>query len=131
MCYAFSWTSSVTGTVNLNFQFRHSASSWNLDDVSVYRGATQMLANGNFETGSLSPWTRATPVPSNCAGNSGAQVTTPSRLNGNYHLQDGCKGNIDKVSQQFSAIAGETYVVSFWLQTDSTASSTLANVSIT
>jgi len=90
-----------------------------------------MVANGDFETGSLFPWIRTAPSPSPCLGTPGAQVIPPSRLTGSYHLQDTCKGQIDKISQQFMAIAGETYIVSFWLQATAVTSNMLANVSIT
>jgi hypothetical protein len=128
-CYAFTWISSVTGTVSLTFQFRNDIGSWNLDDVSVYLGATQMLSNGNFETGSLSPWIRTPPVGS-CLNSPGGHVVTSSPDTGNYNLQDQCKSLIDKISQSFMSTAGQMYIVSFWLRSDSTTSNMLANVSL-
>ncbi len=45
-CHVYAWTSTVTGTVTLAFQFRHDAAYWYLDDVSVYNNGSQMLING-------------------------------------------------------------------------------------
>lgn len=129
-CYAFSWTASGTKTVNLTFQFRHDTDSWDLDDISVYRGATPMLANRDFETSSLSPWIKTAAVPSPCIGGSSAQVTSPSRQSGSYHLEDNCKQRSDKISHEFVVTAGQTYILSFWLKTGLVASTMLANVTI-
>jgi hypothetical protein len=97
----------------------------------VNHGATQMLINGNFETGSRSPWIRAPPSPpGSCPGTPGAQVVTLSPHTGNYNLQDQCKSRIDKISQSFMTTAGQVYIVSFWLQSDSTMFTTLANVTL-
>jgi hypothetical protein len=100
--------------VTLAFQFRNSPGYWYLDDASVYDGGSQMLINGGFETGSLSPWVETTPN-GNCGGLA-ASVTNTLPFTGNYSLIDGSFSCADEVSQQFMATAGQIYVVSFWLK---------------
>lgn len=80
-----------------------------------------MVGNGNFETGSLAPWIRTTPNGP-CVGTPGGQVGTASPHTNIYSLQDKCKNRADQISQQFTAIAGQTYIVSFWLKSGATGS---------
>ncbi len=124
-CLAYEWTSPTTGLVTLAFQLRHDPNYWYLDDVSVYGGATQMISNGGFETGSFSPWVASVP----CGGSS-AQVGTTLPHSGVYALNDGSFGCADQVSQQFTATAGQIYVVSFWLLSGSTGSGVSALVTL-
>jgi hypothetical protein len=104
---------------------RHDPNYWYLDDVSVYGGGTQMISNGGFETGSFSPWVASVP----CGGSS-AQVGTTLPHSGVYALNDGSFGCADQVSQQFTATAGQIYVVSFWLLSGSTGSGVSALVTL-
>ncbi len=53
--YAYEWTASTTGTGTVAFKLRNDPSDWYLDDVSVYDRTIQILVNGGFESGSLSP----------------------------------------------------------------------------
>jgi hypothetical protein len=125
-CFAYKWTSPTTGLVTLAFQFRHDPGVWYLDDVSVYSGATQMLSNGGFETGSLSPWIKT----AGSCGESGGVMSTGSPHSGSYALADGSVNCADKISQQFTAIAGQIYVVSFWLRSSSTSGPASALVTL-
>jgi hypothetical protein len=127
-CFAYDWTSPTTGLVTLAFQLRSDPSSWYLDDVSVYDGANQMISNGGFETGSLSPWIVTSPN-GHCAGPA-TYVGTLSPHNGTYSLIDGSNGCADQVSQQFTATAGDIYVVSFWLEVGSTTPPLSAQVTL-
>ncbi len=98
--------------MTLAFQFRNDPGLWYLDDVSVYDGGSQMLINGDFETGSLSPWVRTLPNGA-CSGLAG-QVSSTQPYTGNYSLFDGSFMCADEISQGFNAIAGDIYIVSFW-----------------
>jgi hypothetical protein len=84
-----------------------------------------MLTNGGFETGSLSPWI----VTGSCGGYSGV-VSSLSPLAGTYDYRDGSIGCSDQVSQQFTATAGQLYIVSFWLKSGSTGSTITATVTL-
>ena len=57
----FAWISSIKESATLAFELRHDPNYWHLDDVSVDNGTAEMLINGGFESGSLSPWIRTTP----------------------------------------------------------------------
>lgn len=127
-CFAYEWTSPTTGLVTLAFQLRHDPNYWFLDDVSVYGGVTQMILNGGFESGSLSPWVRTTPFGS-CNGSPG-QVTSSSPRTGSESVSDGSNGCADQISQQFTATAGQIYIVSFWLQSGSSGSGVSATVKL-
>ena len=87
-----------------------------------------MLTNGDFETGSLSPWVRTNPNGA-CSGSPG-HVSSPLSLTGNYSLSDGSSGCADEVSQQFMATAGQVYVVSFWLKSGQAGSGVSALVTL-
>jgi hypothetical protein len=87
-----------------------------------------MLNNGGFETGSLSPWIRTTPNGT-CVGIPG-QTNTMSPHTGTYNLSDGSNGCADQISQQFTAITGEVYIVSFWLKSSLTGSVISAQVTL-
>ncbi|CAF3301217.1 unnamed protein product [Rotaria socialis] len=127
-CYAYTWTSPTTGPVNLTFELRNDPSQWVLDDTSIYDGAIQMLTNIGFETGSLSPWVRTTPHGA-CTGTPGS-ITNSSCHSGTYCMYDGSLGCADQISQQFTATAGEVYVVSFWLRAGTLAPVTTATVTL-
>ena len=127
-CNSFAWQAPTTATVSLTFQMRHDPDYWYLDDVSVLQGSTEMLNNGGFETGSFSPWT--TSAPNGCGAGYMAQVWTSFPHNGSYAVRDGCNGQIDRISQSFSALAGQIYVVSFWMKSNHTGSSVIANVTL-
>jgi hypothetical protein len=87
-----------------------------------------MIINGGFETGFLSPWVETTPNGV-CAG-SLAQVDNQSAYTGTYDLSDGSYGCADQVSQQFTATAGQIYVVSFWLKSGGPGNTVLATVTL-
>lgn len=127
-CFAYEWTSNKTGLVTLAFDLRHDPDYWYLDDVYVYAGGTPMISNSGFETGSLSPWIRSTPYGF-CSGTAG-QVTTTNCRSGTHCIKDGSNGCSDRISQQFSAINGNHYTVSFWLRSGATGSGITATVTL-
>ncbi|CAF3148701.1 unnamed protein product [Rotaria socialis] len=128
-CFAYAWTSPTTGPVTLAFQLRNDPSIWNLDDVTVYAGATEMLNNTGFETGSLSPWVRTTPNGA-CGGLAGGVDAFCIPFSGFYALCDESTGCADEISQQFTATAGQLYIVSFWLKSDSTGAGMSVTVTL-
>ena len=87
-----------------------------------------MLTNGGFETGSLSPWIRTT--PNGVCGGVPGSVGSMSPHSGIYNFQDGSNGCADQVSQQFTATAGQVYIVSFWLKSGATGSVISAMVTL-
>ncbi len=118
-CYAYEWTAPTTGTVTLAFQLRNDPSNWYLDDVSVYDGGTQMLVNGGFETGSLSPWVVTFPNGICQLSSPSGQVCSTFPHTGTYDYCDGCNSVADQVSQSFMATTGQVYIISFWLKAGS------------
>ncbi|CAF3284400.1 unnamed protein product [Rotaria sp. Silwood2] len=128
-CKAYSWTSNKTGNIALAFQLRDDPDYWYVDDVSVYNGGVQMLVNGGFESGFLSPgWIRTTPNGV-CSG-PGGTVSSISPRTGSYCLRDGYIGCADQISQSFAVTAGQLYVVSFWIQAGGSGAGTSASVTI-
>ena len=123
-CQAYSWTANTTGTVYLQFRLQQSPGRWYLDDVSVFDGGTQLLLNGGFESGTLSPWVRTTPNGPSCSGQIAA-VTNSGGLahTGSWFLWDGQINCYDQVEQAFNVIAGKTYVISYWLRSTTTSGS--------
>ena len=117
-CYAFLWISNTTGFVNLTFELQNKPFYWLIDDISVHNGAVEMLSNGGFESGSLSPWIRSDPYGP-CGGSAG-RVDPQSPHNGSFHLLDGSDDCPDYISQSFRVTTGQIYTVSFWLQVKGT-----------
>lgn len=116
-CYAFSWTATLNSTVSLQFRLQHSPGRWYLDDVSVLHGVTQLVSNGGFESGVLSPWIRTAPNGNACGG----QPADISNLvgeanNGSWFLWDGFISCYDQIGQTFDAIENEVYIISFWIK---------------
>lgn len=128
-CYAVAWQALVTKSVNLTFRFRHDPDFWYLDDVSVYQGPTSIIHNGDFETGSLSSWATSFTTQCQFLGYS-INVSLSSPRSGRFSARDGCHGAMDNLSQRFNALAGQIYVVSFWLKTNETGPGVIANVTV-
>ena len=113
----YTFTAAYTGTAVLEFGFRtNGANKYGyLDDVSIVnRNASnsEMLINGNFESGSLNGWqvicNSTCPSTSGTISNSGCRSST-------YCYIDECKNGIEFLQQGFSITAGYTYTLSFWV----------------
>ena len=112
-------------------RFRNDPSRWYVDDVSILSGTNEMLVNGGFETGSLSPWVWTQPNGT-CNGTRAAVSSSAGvARTGVYGLLDGSYACFDQVAQSFSVAKGRTYLISFWLKSTNTSSSgMLADFSI-
>jgi hypothetical protein len=112
----------------LAFQLRNDPSYWYIDDVSVYTKGVQMLVNGGFESGSVSPgWTVT--LPYGVCGAAGS-VTSNIPHTGSYSFMDGSVGCADQLSQSFAVIAGQVYVVSFWIEMGGSGSAISVSVTL-
>jgi acyl-coenzyme A thioesterase PaaI-like protein len=110
--YTYTYTATMAKTW-LTFEFRNDPSFWALDDISVTNaGGTNVIVNGGFETGTLSPWTLYDPSNLSNAGT----VETGYAHTGTYSYVDGAVDGTDGISQGFSSVAGQTYTISFWLE---------------
>ena len=87
------------------------------------------MSNGGFETGSLAPWIRTT-LNGPCISSPGGQVGTASPHTNTYNLQDECRTHADQINQQFTAIAGQTYIVSFWLKSGAMTSGIFFSITL-
>jgi hypothetical protein len=119
----------ATGSsATLSFFFRHDPGGWMLDDVSVYHGLTQLISNGGFESGNLNGWN----YTGTCNHYAGVAYSGSSYANtGNYYYYDRCALYGDTISQSFSTVAGDIYVISFWLTNyDCCGTTEIANITI-
>lgn len=90
-----------------------------MDDVSVSDGTTELLMNGDFESGSfLYSWTINRSYGGCSSTSSHAAIVQSSCRTGSYCLRDGCNGGTDAVSQSFLVTSGNIYYISFWLKQD-------------
>ena len=89
--------------------------------MSVYHGLTQMIADGSFESGTLNPWN----YTGTCSFWTGEDYDDITRAHtGQWFYYDQCVGFGDTISQTFPTVAGDTYVISFWITDDSCCSPT-------
>ncbi|CAF0869472.1 unnamed protein product [Didymodactylos carnosus] len=97
----------------LTFSLRNDPAYWSLDDVSVksVSSSAELLTNGGFESGSLTPWIYCSPV----TGSISSQIASGNQHSGTYYYKDGSSGSYDYLSQKFTMISGSQYVISFWL----------------
>ena len=110
---SYSYTAAASKVYNLTFQFEtNKKDSWYIDDVSVRNTASvELLTNGNFESGALSPeW-----IP-NIVGGCASQtsVSTAEYHSSNHAFYDTCEGPGVAISQFFNGTAGASYTVDFW-----------------
>ena len=131
ICHSFAWTATNTGNFTFNMILRNDPDYWYVDDVSILAGATEKLVNGGFETNSLYPWVQTFPSGS-YAGAPAEVMNLPGvARTGTYGLRDGSNTYADQVAQSFSAVSGQTYVISFWLKSTANSSTGIyANFSI-
>ncbi|CAF1454017.1 unnamed protein product [Adineta steineri] len=127
-CYAYTWVATGASAA-LSFFFRQDIGGWMLDDVNVYHGTTQVIINGGFEAGNLNAWNHF----GSCAVNTGMAYSGRSDANtGDYYYYDPCTLYGDTISQTFSTVIGDIYIISFWLTNYWCCSLTeIANVTIT
>lgn len=119
--YAFTANDIIT-TLTFGMQANEDDENyWLLDNVSVNRTNTNanVLVNGNFELGSLTGWTQYCATGSNCGGGSNVgQITSSSCFMGSFCYVSKCDTGTryDYLSQSFSTVIGESYVISFHLR---------------
>src|SRR5665213_1688397 len=68
----------------------------------------QLVQNGGFESNNLTGWTAS-------GNNVGAGVETSAAHSGNYGLEAGNVGSLGFISQTVATTAGQSYVLSLWL----------------
>ncbi|CAF4804404.1 unnamed protein product [Rotaria sp. Silwood1] len=104
----------VSNRTTLLFAFFHYASRWALDDISVTRlnATNNLIVNGGFETGTLTPFSLCR------ASTSSSARTLPfgSGKTGNYYFVDDNKQPYDILWQTFTTIPQQEYVIAYSLQ---------------
>ncbi|CAF4640877.1 unnamed protein product, partial [Didymodactylos carnosus] len=105
-------------TETISFGLRNDPASTSVDDVSVMNGTQQLLSNGGFETGSLSPWQGA------------AHVGAGNPHSGTYSYNDGVVGSLDYVYQTFQTVPGTLLNISFWISWGGSGSLVQTNITI-
>lgn len=117
----YTYTASFTGTAVLEFGFYASGNNKDgyLDDVSVINlnaSNSQMLTNGNFNTGTLIGWQQI--CGTTCMGD--VASTSCNSAPSCYH--NGCQGATDFIRQPFVVTIGNVYTISFWIKVDNSQS---------
>ncbi|CAF1125884.1 unnamed protein product [Adineta steineri] len=90
---------------------------WLLDEVSVNHTNTNtdVLINGDFETGNLNGWTQYCNTTANCVAGYSTQTVTSPCHSGSHCVYDACK-NTDYLEQAFSTVVGDYYIISYYLR---------------
>ena len=135
--YSYTYVAIATQT-RLTFVMREDNGYYALDDVSVRSTSApsvELLSNGDFESGSFSPWIHCNPAGSSSPGI--IHSTSPAfhyggytyaAHGGNFYYLDGAVSYADYLSQLFPTVVGQTYTVSFWLYNQGTGSSSNVEV---
>jgi hypothetical protein len=118
----YSYIALFTGVAVLEFGFqaKNSEKKWHLDDVSILNNNvsnSEMLVNGNFESGTLVGWQVQCRTTNACSG-SGGHLSTATCNAGTYCYEGDCEGKYDFLRQAFLVTAGHSYTLSFWLKSD-------------
>ncbi|CAF4174221.1 unnamed protein product [Rotaria sp. Silwood2] len=113
----------IANTTGITFALRDDIYYFSLDNITVWNNAapnTQLLLNGGFKTGILTPWIYCNPQNASHAGQletgnvSDGYYTYMPYSGSNFYL-DGSVGNTDYLTQTFSTKIGDTYTISVWL----------------
>lgn len=75
---------------------------------------SEMLTNGGFESGTFTGWQQL--YTGNCNADAGSITSGASCNTGSFCYRDGCKNDIDYLSQTFTTTIGHVYTLSFWIQ---------------
>ncbi|CAF1442559.1 unnamed protein product, partial [Rotaria sordida] len=115
--YSYTHTALTTST-RLTLSFRMDSNNWSLDTLSVQKvgTSTELLTDGDFESGSLTDWSSCNP---NSATNVGfVQKNWIYTQSGYYYWKDGSTGAADYLYQYFPSLVGTNYTISFYLKGD-------------
>ena len=119
--YATSFIAQAPATV-LRFAFRHDSGFHRLDDISVSTGSgPNLVSNPGFELGPIGEheplnWTYRNPF----GAGAGGIVSDAMPHTGSAGYFDGAAGAYDVISQAIATLPGETYAITFWLDSFST-----------
>lgn len=119
--YATSFIAQAAAT-ELRFAFRHDSGFHRLDDISVSTGSgPNLVSNPGFELGPIGEnepvnWTYRNPF----GAGAGGIVSDEMPHTGSLAYFDGAAGAYDDISQAIETLPGETYAITFWLNSFST-----------
>jgi len=125
--YTFNYTAPNVTNVTLMFSFRNDPSFWYLDAITVTNrsSGSNLISNGEFNTGDLSYWTYCNPKNATYSG----YVSSTIYYNGPYGYADGSVGAFDYLSQRFRVVPYNWYIIKFWLASLGT-NNTYASITI-
>ncbi|CAF0855657.1 unnamed protein product [Adineta steineri] len=105
---------------------------WLLDQVSVndMNSSTNVLINGDFETGNLNGWSQFCNTDANCKTTQYAHTVSSPCYAGTYCVYDACQ-NFDYLYQSFSTVVGHYYLISYYLRGGGTGGSEKIFVTLT
>ena len=137
--FTYTYTA-ISNQTRITFAFREDVGCFALDAVSVRSTSAptvELIANNDFETGSLSSWTYCNPKSATSGGeviknsqNINCVGFTYQAKSGSHFYFDGAVGNADYLIQTFPTNVGSTYTISYWLYNQGTASASSADVII-
>ena len=131
--FTYNYTA-IENVTQMAFGFRRQTNFFALDEVSIQDFAalgTELLVNGDFETGSLSPWTYCD--QNNALPTGGVQSTfSYNSFNffpklGTYYYVGGSTIAADYIMQAFPTIIGHRYQVRMWAMHPGSGSLTSAD----
>lgn len=130
--YSFNFTPSVTGSNYIMLAFRQDPAYWSVDNISVKAAGSsaELLTNGNMNTGGSinvqtanGTQTIQAPTAWGVAYQNGTYPAAAGFWNSGFWY-DGAVGSYDSIYQAIRLTAGVTYVISFQVAGDNTATET-------
>ncbi|CAF1457406.1 unnamed protein product [Adineta steineri] len=117
--YSYNYIAVTTSTrLTLSFRMDSNSDNWSLDTLSVKRigTSTELLTNGDFDSGTMSGWSSCNPNNATNFGFVHYNIYYPQ--SGYYYWKDASTGAVDYLYQYFSSVVGANYTISFYLKGD-------------
>ena len=107
----------ISNSLTVTFSWRDSTTDWLLDNITLMdvNKSSDVLSNGDFETGNLTGWNYCNPNSSSSASRMGITGSPYNAKSGQQYYFGGPTTSADYLSQTIRSEESHLYRLSFWL----------------